>query len=64
MPRALLRVQSRLIRVPHTPPGDTDMEYRGTSLIRNNPPVGPYRRPMHRALLRLQSRLFRVQPSP
>ena len=25
-------------------------EYRSTSLIRNNPPLGPYRRPMPRAL--------------
>jgi len=24
--------------------------YRGTSLIRNNPPVGPYRKPMPRVL--------------
>jgi len=47
------------------PPGDSHQEgglvawragrqqaaaYRGTSLIRNNPPVGPYSRPMPRAL--------------
>ena len=33
---------------PHYKPFEVDD--RGTSLIRNNPPLGPYRRPMPRAL--------------
>ena len=34
----------------HVTPSDN--VYRGTSLIRNNPPLGPYGRPMPRALWR------------
>ena len=39
--------------VPLKPPGALALEsnYRGTSLIRNRHPLGPYRRPLPRVLV-------------
>ena len=39
-----------LHQVHHSQPKEEEPHYRDTSLIRNHPPLGPYRRPVPRVL--------------